>query len=71
MYFWYFVCINKSSPQYPVTEPIISYLIALSNLRHDFSIINDILERAFNRAFHFEEGPKSLTPAPVKEQNRW
>ena len=29
------------------------------------------LERAFNRAFHFEEAPRSLTPAPAKEQSRW
>ena len=28
------------------------------------------LERAFDRAFQFEDGPKSLTPAPVKDQNR-
>jgi len=28
------------------------------------------LERAFDRAFQFEDGPKSLTPAPAKDQNR-
>lgn len=39
-------------------------------LEHLLKRINDS-ERAFNRAFHFDEGPKSLTPAPVKDQNRW
>jgi len=28
------------------------------------------LERAFNRAFHFEDGPQSLTSVPVKDQTR-
>jgi len=67
---------RKSPPNKKTKKANLDYSLDSPAFKESTDKLNDsadkflFLERAFDRAFQFEEGPKSLTPALTKDQNR-